>query len=277
MSLEKAFEGIKNFVEDLWESFGTKKKSSPLSLYHRLLTRIQSDDTDAIKKAVNGFAVFFSKFEDYILNQKLNELPRGTNIYYGKSERVYIEIQKFYHQSDKQTKVAIQQHLLAICSVVETDQQKSEDLREKLSQLNIDPSSKEGAFIAEIMEEAKNSIGDVNTDNPTQAMMSLFTSGTLQKMMTGLQQGISTGEMNATRLLGTMHQAIGNFIPKEEKVEELSSEADGETSTKSLPSSEKPELPDDKDEKLESVTHVESSSEEDKSSVIEELPEQEEN
>lgn len=216
------FVAIVNFVNDLWEVFGKSTTVTPLALYHRLVGKISLSDKDGIQKAITGFSNFFKSYET-----NLDNIPKGVVISYGTSERIHLEIQKYLYQSDQATKDSIKRHLLTISAILEPNKEKIAQLERKISNLNIDTDTKEGQFINNIMEKAKNNMADVNTDDPMQAMTSIFRSGIIQDMVTGLQQGVGSGEMNIQALLGTMQSALGAIMPPPQlRVEEVTEDVD---------------------------------------------------
>jgi len=227
----EAFRGVTTFVNDLWGVFGDPKKCSPLSLYRRLIDHIQETDADDINKALSGFRQFLASYEDAILHDKLDSIPRGTIINYGSSQTVYLEIQKYIHQtrSDIETREAIRHHLITISAILEPNGEKMEELEKKINGLQLDENTREGAFIGDIMREAKSSVQGVDTNDPSQAIMGLLGSGVIQKMVTG----IGSGEMDMHSLLGSMQTAIGALMPPRESVrssvEEITDDVQEET------------------------------------------------
>lgn len=211
----RAFNAVVTFVNDLWEVFGSAKKVSPLALYRRLIEHIKFTDADSINKVLSGFRQFLVSYEDAILKDNLDIIPRGTVIKYGEGKTAYLEIQKYIYQTrnDTETREAIRQHLVTISAILEPDSKKLEELDKRLSGLNIDVDSKEGEFITGIMHKAKDSMEEVDTENPGQAIMGLLSSGVIQDMVVGLQQGVGSGEMDMQKLLGSMQNAIGAIMP----------------------------------------------------------------
>lgn len=209
----EAFNAVSSFIDDLWLVFGNPKKVSPLALYRRLISHIKSDDSESINKVLSGFRQFLSTYEDSILNDKLDLIPRQTRINYGQSKTVYLEIQKYIYLSDEDTREAIRQHLIAISAIIDPDDRKIDELQKRLNELNIDDSTAEGQFITGIMSKAKGTMQNVDADNPGQAIIGLLSSGVIQDMVFGIQTGVSDGSMDLQKLLGSMQSAIGALVP----------------------------------------------------------------
>lgn len=212
----EAFSAIFSFVSDLWDLFGQNKKVDSLVLYHRLTESTNLSDIDTLNKIISGFRAFLTIYNENILKSELDNIPKGTKIQYGTSDRIYLDIQKFIYKTkkDEESRQAIRDHLLNISCIIEPNSVKIAEL-EKLSkgEINVDTSTKEGAFINNIMQKAKAGMKNVETDNPMAAMAGIFQSGVVQDMMTGLQQGVASGDMKMDKLLGTMQSAIGSVLP----------------------------------------------------------------
>lgn len=224
------FGAIVNFVNDLWDVFGKANVVTPLSLYHRLVSKITLSDVDGIEKAVTGFKDFLTSNEVYLTSNKLENIPRGVVIKYGASDKIVLEIQKFIYQSDPSIKMSIRQHLLTISAIIEPNKTRLAQLEKKIGDLGIDTNTVEGKFITDIMEKAKTSMASVNTDDPMQAMMAVFQSGIIGDMIGGLQNGVTSGKMDIRALMSTMQKSIGSIMP-EEPTASLSIEQKSSTDT----------------------------------------------
>ncbi len=214
------FNAIVSFVNDLFEVYGTKKKATPLTLYHRLVQNIKIGDGESIQKAISGFTSFLKIHELSLIRNTLENIPQGTLIKYGDSERVCLEIQKYFHQSkkDESTTAIIRQHLLTIGMLINPSKDKIKNLenvqreREQTDAsifANIDTSTKEGKFVADILETSKNSMENIDTSDPMKAMMGVYQSGVLQKMMNGIQ----SGDMNPKALGRMMKKTLNTLLP----------------------------------------------------------------
>lgn len=205
------FRAVVEFVDDLWNLYSTKG-TSPLAVYRRLLQRLKEDDDESMNKVMMGFARFLVNNEQVLLANKLEEIAQGVNIRYGTSERLYIPIQKYYHKADANGRLAIRRHLINISHILDPSELKTELIAEELEELGVESNTNEGKFIADIIAEAKNSMGDVDAGDPIQATMGLVSSGILSKMMGGLQQGVESGELDPQKLFSSMQGIVGQFM-----------------------------------------------------------------
>lgn len=214
----EAFNAILNLVEDLWGVFGSenpKAKKTPLYLYKFLVEKITVKDSSGIGHTVESFKQFLTKYEECILKGDLQQIPIDTVIRYGQSPRAYLEIQKYIYQSrnNPSTVEAIRQHLITISSILEPNKQKLEELERRMKALETDDDSSEAQFIKGIMQDAQDTMGgeDVDMSNPAAAVMTIFQSGVITKMVTGMQEGVSSGRMNPQALMNTMQNMMGTM------------------------------------------------------------------
>ena len=218
----EVFEAIKTFVEDLREVFGSKEETQ-LALYSRLVDQTKEDDKERIKTIVEGFQYFLSEYESMILNENYDSIPQGTEIRYAVSESICIPIQKYISSSDDETRLIIRQHLLTIGAIIDPSDEKYDELEKRLQDIGLNDGSAEGEFISGIMSKAKNTMEDTDMENPGAAMMGLLSSGVIADMVTGLQQGVGSGQMDIGKLLGSMQNAMGALMPQQEQptIEEI--------------------------------------------------------
>lgn len=231
----KAFNAIVSFVTDLNEAFGNPKNVTPLSLYTRLVVNhIKFTEVDRIDSALSGFETFVDKYSSAIMKCEWDGIPRDTVIPYGTSDKICLEIQKYIYKADELTRKVIRQHLLTIGAILRPVDNEAllnaltsaslqnikplelnapKDLK---TALNIDENTKEGKFISGIMYKVKDAMEDMggDTGNPTAALMNLATSGVIPELIGGLQAGVSSGEMDMTKLMHTMIGAMHTLLPQ---------------------------------------------------------------
>jgi hypothetical protein len=213
------FGAIVNFVKDLWSMFGGKNVT-PLSLYSRLIDHIKFTDEGAIMKATDGFVDFFNAYGKDVFANTLQNIPTGVRIKYGDGKTAYISIQAYIHKSQPEVREAIRQHLMTIAAFIQPEKivgpsggpGEASPGGNAAPALGVDTSTNEGRFIDGIMKKANSSMANVDASNPMMATMALFQSGIMGDMITGLQQGVGTGEMDIVKLMGMMQGAMGAMV-----------------------------------------------------------------
>jgi hypothetical protein len=223
-SLEQVFKAIVSFVNDLWETFGSKKVN-PFALYHRLLEHVQPNDEGAMMKFISGFDKFLLSHEKEIFENQLDKIPKGEKIYFNNNKDIYIDIQKYIFQSDDDSKTIICQHLSTISILRNPRKESMKKFEELLSSsksekggfslkdFNIDENTTEGKFVKNIVEKAQTTMDSINTDNPMAAMAGIYKSGILTDLMEGIQDGLDSKKLNARKLFKTMKGALNALVP----------------------------------------------------------------
>lgn len=212
-----AFGAIVDLVDDLWSLYETKK-TTPLALFHRLIHRIETDESGAgIAKCIDGFAAFFKTNSDALSNadDMMNTIPRGEVIYYGTSKSVYIEIQKYLYQAQTDNREAIRRHLLTISAILEPNERALAELENTAPAFDssgFDDGTPEGRFVAGILDKAKDAMEGANTDDPTAAIMGLLGSGIITDMVAGFQTGVDGGELDMGKLMAKMQGALAGVM-----------------------------------------------------------------
>lgn len=213
-----AFRAIKELIGDLRELYSNPK--SPLALYNRLIQHIKDNEQGpGINKCISGFVNFFNAHAKHLDSVELmmEKIPRGTIIPYGTSDKVFIEIQKFLHLADEESREAIRMHLLTIATIMEPDETALNNLdtatatskavqKDLLARMGLEADSKEGAFISNAIAEIQESMKDCKTDDPTAAIMGLMPM--LPGLMGKLRDGVTDGSLDMTKLISSMGSAF---------------------------------------------------------------------
>ena len=211
----QAFTAIKQFVEALADIYDKKKGITPLGLYRRLLTFVKAAKSEEIniQKFLRGFAGFYKNYNEYLVSDNLNKIPRDTHILYSKN--AYIDIQKFIYKARKDSDVLqqIRIHLLTIQAFLETDDAKADYLLQKVSES--ENLTAEDQFVSNIVQKAQNAINDLDPEsaaNPMTAVSGLMKSGILSDMIVGLQNQVGSGQMDPSRLLQSMQGTMAKVL-----------------------------------------------------------------
>lgn len=226
--IKKSFDAIKSFVDELYEGFKDgESRTSPLTLYWRLLTLIDQQNNVAAKTlVVSGFETFFALHDASIVAETLEDIPQGTHIEYPNKKGIYIDIYKFLRPSDDDTHIIVRQHLMTISAIINPDEKKLKELERSARRntaLSIpNDGSEEAQFMAGILEKARNSMSGVEMDpeNPTGAVMGMLQSGVVTDMLSGIQEGMGSGRFRYRKLATMMQTLIAGFIPDDEEEDE---------------------------------------------------------
>ena len=220
----KSFEAIKEFVGCLHEQFASKKKITPLALYNRLLSHvnINSQDISTMRRFISGFNTFLSKYEIELLKEIPNFGIHAKILY---SEKIYIDVFKYYKKSNENEQYNIKMHLLTIQSFLEEDEEKVNKICENLEKksvvrpypLKVQPSSdgtnkKEVDFVNNIFSQVSGTMQQTSSSNPAEAIGSLLSSGILQNLFSEIQGGIDSGEMNPQNLMSTLQGTLNTMM-----------------------------------------------------------------
>ena len=234
----QAFTAIKQFVGALADIYDKKKGVTPLGLYRRLLTFVKAEKSEEIniRKFLRGFAIFYKEYNEYLVSDNLNKIPRDTHISYSKN--AYIDIQKFIYKARQDSDVLqqIRIHLLTIQAFLETDDAKADYLLQKVSES--ENLTVEDQFVSNIVQKAQTAINNLDPEsanNPMTAVSGLMKSGILTDMIVGLQNQVGSGQMDPARLLqsmqGTMTKVLSDTVPSIGDYDEDSEESSVEINT----------------------------------------------
>lgn len=213
------FLAIKEFVDDIVSVFGDNGKG-PLNMYNRLIQHVElKDSTQGVDKYISGFKVFFANHESKLeSNETVMNIPRGAVIRYGDSPKVYLEVQKYFWLSRNKPEQLeiIRKHLLTIAATIDPNEKSLSALEAApiLEQMGLGGGSAESKFVRDMMEKAKKSMEGVQMDSkdPTAAVMGLLSSGLITDMIKGLQCGVESKTLNPDKLLSGLQENLSGLM-----------------------------------------------------------------
>lgn len=218
MNNRNIYNAIKDFVDDLSSIF---ENSKTLALYQRLVTKIQSSDTERTKKHIELFSNYLQANSQHIISNNLANLPR---IVFNEERGILIDIPLFVKKGDNETISGIRQHLLNIMNLIHPDENIQKTLKQSL---NTVPQMPQLPFMGDMMKM----FGDMNFDpNAPPDMTSMM--GSAFTMLGKIQ----SGELNPKEMFSTMKNMINGL----EKLV-----------VQEIPMDSKDEITDPKDEKIE--------------------------
>lgn len=203
----KAYNAIVNFVEALAENF---KYVKSIVAYDFLLSKTTLKHVQHIQKHVKLFEDFTLTYKNCIFGEE--DFPQTALVSY--SERAYIDIAYCVRKSED-VKAVIIQHLLTISAIIHPNEQILKKLEANLEDIDklADPSTVEGAFIGDLMGTVKESFGNMEaTSNPMEVVGNLLTGGGIQKVLGSFMQGMSNGQMDVGKLMGSMQTMMATMM-----------------------------------------------------------------
>ena len=208
------FNTIKNFVNELEKSYGSKYRS--LKLYARLLSKTTLKHERIVKKHFLIFKLFCMKNRDALEHKDADKL-QGLLKY---SENVYINIQTILkHSVPVETKL-IWQHLYAISAITDRSGRAKEWLKNSMKKTST--GKNETKFLNNIFNQVEQHVQP--NANPMEAIGSVLGSGMFQNLMGNMNKGLESGELDLGKLMGTvsgMVTNLGNMTNKNPEMQAL--------------------------------------------------------
>jgi hypothetical protein len=186
------FKAISNFILELAELFSDDSHS--LKLYSRLLKKTTLSHENAIKKHIDAFREFCFKNRDAIIT-KNSKLFVVSKVEY--SDKVFIDFEPIFKDSDTETANVIWKHLLTISALVDPAGKAKEILKNSKD-------SKEANFLSDLLNKVENNVNP--NSNPLEAVSSIMSSGIFTDLISGMNNGIQDGSLDLGKLMGTVQQ-----------------------------------------------------------------------
>lgn len=205
-----AFKAIASFVNNLSEEFGKRQKS--LALYGRLIQKTGVVHEKPILKHLDAFRSFCVSNREAISSLDKNKISQSRISY---SENVYIDISHVFNMADKETSDIIWKHILTISALVDPANNAKQILKENISKKKeTGEPANEDEFLSSLIEKVESSI-DPNSmsEDPMQAVNGLMSSGVFTELIGSMQSGLSNGNLDITKLLGSVQNMMGKMNP----------------------------------------------------------------
>jgi len=186
-----SFKSISDFVKQLSEIF-TNKNYHSLKLYVHLLNKTTLSHGKAIKKHIGLFRNFCISNRDAITNKNIKILTQNKIEY---SSRVYIDFYEIFKDSDSETISVIWSHILTISALLDPAGKAKEILKNNKD-------SKEANFLSDIINKVESNV--TPGANPLEAMSSMMSSGIFNDLLSGMNSGIQTGDLDLGKLMSTV-------------------------------------------------------------------------
>jgi len=198
--IEKIFQCLTSFVEDLGESFATD--NHPLALYERLITKTKLVHKEAVEKHVSAFRTFYNANKANIAESK----PEFTeNIVY--SAKVYIDMNAIFRlEMDADTRKAIWNHLHVIATLYDPTLPKLAIVPSQTVPL-IDGDSEEDKFLNKVISRVQTHVTDDTTD-PQAAISNILSSDLIPELVGTINSGMSNGTFNIGKMMSSVEKMV---------------------------------------------------------------------
>lgn len=206
------FKCIVDFIHCLREMFGKQQHS--LELYDLLMEKTGIVHQDPIKKHIQLFKNFLKTNEHAILENSEEKMTQWKIEY---SEKVFIDLKAIFSicvDSDKDT---IWQHLLTLMAVLVPTSDAKNILKEKKANKN-----KEGDFLTNLINKVERHVDPSSASDPAQMMSGILSSGLFSELMDDMNRGMSDGDLDITKMMGSLQGMIGNMSNMFENMDQKS-------------------------------------------------------
>lgn len=193
------FDRVVSFVSDLSIVFGSKQHS--LLLYNRLLEKTKPIHRDEISKQVNIFSSFITRNYDSIIAKDFSSFTEKTIKY---SDKIKIEFDDIFNNSDVETREQIWKHLLYIANCLNPTGEASNILKKSLTE-----NTKESNFLNNLCKKIEANVKE-DTD-PMTAVMGLMQNGVVTELIGEMQEGMKNGNLDMSKLFSTVQNMMGSM------------------------------------------------------------------
>jgi hypothetical protein len=193
-----AFKAISTFTLELSQIFTSYHS---LKLYARLISKTTLSHDVAINKHVSVFRDFCIANRDAIVNKDLAAMVEDRAAF---SERVFIDVKVILGKADTETAGAIWNHLLCISALVDPAGKAKAVLKEHMESKD---SGNEADFLTNIISKVEEHV-DPEAD-PMTAVSSIMKSGVFTDLISGMNDGLSSGNLDLGKLMGSVQGMMG--------------------------------------------------------------------
>lgn len=199
------FKAITSFISDLDSEFGKRHKS--IALYNRLLEKTGIVHVGPINKHIDCFKKFFSLNHNAMMEQNSN-LFEDSKITY--SDKVYVDVATVLRQTSVENRDIIWQHLLTIWGLIDPTSEARRLLNEAKKN---GTATNEENFLSNIIEKVETAVSSdkIDKNNPLSAITSLMQSGVMTDLVSGMQQGLSEGSLDVSKLMSSVQMMMGKM------------------------------------------------------------------
>jgi hypothetical protein len=201
------FKCICNFIKDLNDSFGKDQKS--LMLYAHLVENTGIIHEEPIRKHIRCFHDYVKANEDAIMSKSVEGLVEHQVRY---SDKVFIDMKDILGRADNEEKEIIWKHLITLLAVLEPSSHAKKVLQEeKDKKAQRGETANEEQFLSNIINKVGTQFDPSAASNPAEMMTSLMSSGLFTELVDGMNQGLSSGDLDIGKMIGSLQSMMGNL------------------------------------------------------------------
>ena len=204
----KSFSKILSFVNELNSVFPTDN----IRLYYKLLKKTPIGNALAINKHIDIFKVFLELNKQVIIEKNYKAIQ--SDIIF--SQKVYLDVLKCLEKTDKETRDVIFKHLIVILYTINPD----ESLKTAIIPTSSSSSSSkvpstgtgnEADFLNKFMGKIEQNFAGADFKDPVSCTMNMLGSGLFTELVSNMNEEVSNGRIDITKLLGGVQGMIGNL------------------------------------------------------------------
>lgn len=200
------FKTICEFIRDLNDVFG--KNHKPLALYAHLIEKTGIIHQDPIKKHIQIFHEFCSSNEEAILEKNVEKIVQSEIRY---SAKVFIDVKEILEKADADEVSVIWSHLLTIHAVIDPSSRAKLVLKEEMEKKRKSgESGTEEQFLAGLIDKVGKHV-DPNAASPMDMMNQIMGSGVFQELVTNMNDGLSSGQLDMGKMIGGLQTMMGSL------------------------------------------------------------------
>lgn len=191
------FKHIVDFINELNDLCGARFKS--VFLYKRIIKSTTFTHEIAIKRNIELFRSFCTENRDAIQTTD-EKLIKNPVISY--SDRVFLNFKEIFAFADEESKKSIWQHILVLSAFLDPLGNAKKVLKDMASKK--EEGGNEEKFLNSLLEKIEASVDPAKDSTPTAAISNMLQNGTFNNILSSVQTGFESGNLDITKLLGAM-------------------------------------------------------------------------
>lgn len=198
----KIFHHIVNFIGAINEIHGEFYEN--IALYNILLEKTGLVHKEPVRKHISLFSDFLMENQKAILEKDSSAIMNGRMEY---SSKVYLDFQELLKITDDENRGVIWQHLLALLAVVDP----LSKAREIIAANGEEDDKTESNFISNIVQKVTENIDENKMKDPAEMVNSILGSGIFTDLVQDMNQGITSGELDLSKMMGGLQAIMGDL------------------------------------------------------------------